>query len=48
GYLPNNCLVNYYLDGSSKMGFHSDDTSQLADGTGVAILSLGGGSRYAL
>ena len=40
GYLPNNCLVNYYLDGSSKMGFHSDDTSQLADGTGVAILSL--------
>lgn len=41
GYMPNNCLLNYYLDGNSKMGFHSDDTSQLATGTGVAILSLG-------
>lgn len=41
GYLPNNCLINYYLNGNSKMGFHSDDTSQLEAGTGVAILSLG-------
>lgn len=41
GYMPNNCLLNYYLDGTSKMGFHSDDTSQLAKGTGVAIISLG-------
>lgn len=41
GYMPNNCLLNYYLDGASKMGFHSDDISQLAKGTGVAIISLG-------
>lgn len=41
GYVPNNCLLNYYLNGNSKMGFHSDDISQLAKGTGVAILSLG-------
>ncbi len=38
---PNNCLLNYYLDGNSKMGFHSDDVSQLDKGTGVAIISLG-------
>ncbi|WP_227430676.1 alpha-ketoglutarate-dependent dioxygenase AlkB [Psychrobacter sp. I-STPA6b] len=37
----NNCLLNYYLNGNSKMGYHSDDTSQLACGTGVAIVSLG-------
>lgn len=41
GYMPNNCLLNYYLNGSSKMGFHSDDVSQLAEGTGVSIVSLG-------
>lgn len=41
GYMPNNCLLNYYLDGTSKIGFHSDDTSQLVKGTGVAIISLG-------
>lgn len=21
GFVPNNCLINYYLDGSSKRGF---------------------------
>ena len=26
---PNNCLINYYLDGKSKMGFHSDQTDIL-------------------
>lgn len=41
GYVPNNCLLNYYFDGNSKMGFHSDDISQLVKGTGVAIISLG-------
>ena len=41
GFLPNNCLLNYYPDGQSSMGFHSDDTEELADGTGVAIVSLG-------
>ncbi|WP_445458006.1 alpha-ketoglutarate-dependent dioxygenase AlkB [Flavobacterium sp. HNIBRBA15423] len=38
---PNNCLINYYLDGKSKMGFHSDQTDILFNGTGVAIVSLG-------
>jgi len=37
----NNCLLNYYQSGNSTMGFHSDDTSQLEPGTGVAIISLG-------
>ena len=41
GFEPNNCLINYYLDGKSKMGFHSDQTDILEDGTGVAIVSLG-------
>jgi alkylated DNA repair dioxygenase AlkB len=41
GFIPNNCLVNYYLDGKSKMGYHSDRTDILADNTGVVIISLG-------
>jgi alkylated DNA repair dioxygenase AlkB len=41
GFKPNNCLINYYLDGKSKMGFHSDQTDILAENTGVAIISLG-------
>ena len=38
---PNNCLINYYLDGKSKMGFHSDQTDILEENTGVAIVSVG-------
>jgi alkylated DNA repair dioxygenase AlkB len=41
GFKPNNCLINYYANGSSKMGFHSDQTDILEQGTGVAIISLG-------
>lgn len=41
GFRPNNCLINFYRDGSSKMGFHSDQTDILEPNTGVAILSLG-------
>lgn len=41
GFTPNNCLINYYLDGKSKMGFHSDKIDILSPETGVAILSLG-------
>ena len=37
----NNCLLNHYPDGRSKMGFHSDDTSELVAESGVAIVSLG-------
>jgi alkylated DNA repair dioxygenase AlkB len=41
GFLPNNCLLNFYKDGNSSMGFHSDSTDELAEGSGVAIVSLG-------
>lgn len=41
GFEPNNCLINYYLDGRSKMGFHSDQTDILVEGTGVVIVSVG-------
>lgn len=41
GWLPNNMLGNWYPDGKSKMGWHSDDVSILEENTGVAILSLG-------
>lgn len=41
GYLPNNCLINYYTGWDSKMGFHSDQVELLEDGTGIAIISLG-------
>jgi alkylated DNA repair dioxygenase AlkB len=40
-FLPNNCLINYYLDGDSSMGYHSDSSKELSTGTGVAIISLG-------
>lgn len=40
-FRPNNCLINYYLDGKSKMGFHSDQTDILSANTGVVIVSLG-------
>ncbi len=41
GFRPNNCLLNFYEDGGSTMGYHSDSTEELAPGTGVAIVSLG-------
>jgi len=41
GFEPNNCLLNYYLDGKSKMGYHSDQTDILEDETGIAIVSIG-------
>jgi len=41
GFTPNNCLINYYTDGRSKMGFHADQTDILEEGTGVAIVSVG-------
>lgn len=41
GFLPNNCLMNYYMDGNSSMGFHSDSAEALVPDTGVVIISLG-------
>lgn len=40
-FKPNNCLINYYLNGKSKMGFHSDQTDILHENTGVVIISIG-------
>ncbi|MGE3635023.1 MAG: alpha-ketoglutarate-dependent dioxygenase AlkB, partial [Sandaracinaceae bacterium] len=37
----NNCLLNYYPDGRSRMGFHADAEAGIVPGTGVAIVSLG-------
>ncbi len=41
GFEANNCLINYYADGSAKMGYHSDQTDILAPDTGIAIVSVG-------
>lgn len=38
---PNNCLLNYYVDGNSSIGFHSDSAQNLVADTGVAVVSLG-------
>ena len=40
GFEPNNCLINYYIEGKSQMGFHSDQTDILELNTGIAIVSL--------
>lgn len=41
GFLPNNCLVNYYPDGDHYISFHSDQDLDMEENTGVAIISLG-------
>jgi alkylated DNA repair dioxygenase AlkB len=41
GFEPTSCLINYYVDGRSKMGFHSDEIDNLEDGTKIIIISLG-------
>jgi alkylated DNA repair dioxygenase AlkB len=41
GFEPNSCLINYYLDGRSKMGFHSDEIDNLETDTQIIIISLG-------
>jgi len=45
GFLPNNCLLNYYPNGDSTMGYHSDSAHEFKLGTGVVIISLGS-ERY--
>ena len=37
-----NCLINFYPEASSSMGFHSDSYEHLEPGTTVSIISLGG------
>lgn len=41
GFKPNNCLINYYKDGTSKMGYHADQIDILEENTGISIISLG-------
>lgn len=41
GFRANNCLINYYQDGKSTMGYHSDQTDVLVENTGIVIISLG-------
>jgi len=41
GFRPNNCLLNYYENGNSKIGFHGDTIKMLEPDTGIAIVSLG-------
>lgn len=40
-YRPNNCLINYYNESFSRMGYHSDQIEILEPNTGILILSLG-------
>jgi alkylated DNA repair dioxygenase AlkB len=41
GFEPNGCLLNYYVDGEAKMGFHSDQRVRMSPDSAVLILSLG-------
>lgn len=41
GFVPNNCLINFYYDSNSKMGFHSDQIDILYKNTGIVIFSFG-------
>ena len=41
GHPITNILVNYYQDGDSTMGWHSDSAEGIAAGTTTSILSLG-------
>ncbi len=41
GWVPDNCLLNLYVDGRSTMGLHADATEGLMPGSGIAIVSLG-------
>lgn len=41
GFMPTNCLMNYYPTGRHSLGWHSDDVEILQPGTGIAIVSLG-------
>lgn len=41
GFKANNCFLNYYENGKSRMGWHGDTTHFLVEETGIAILSIG-------
>ncbi|MFT5430673.1 MAG: alkylated DNA repair dioxygenase AlkB [Myxococcota bacterium] len=41
GFVPTNCLMNYYPTGRHSLGWHQDDIDILRPKTGIAIVSLG-------
>lgn len=41
GFTPNNCLINYYYNNKSKMGYHSDQTNILDKESNIVIFSFG-------
>jgi len=41
GFTATNALLNHYPTGEHTIGWHSDDTTILAPGTPIAIVSLG-------
>ncbi len=41
------CLLNFYLDGSQGMSWHSDDEKDLAPGASIASLSFGAERKFA-
>lgn len=41
GYGSNNLLMNFYKTKDSSMGYHSDMTDILEEGTGIIIISFG-------
>lgn len=45
GFVPNNCLINFYYDNKSKMGFHSDQIDILYKNSDIVIFSFGS-SRF--
>lgn len=45
GHPINNCLANYYPDGNSSMGFHSDSAERVVPGTTTSVVSLGASRR---
>lgn len=42
----NSCLLNYYLDGTEGMGWHSDDEKELGVNPVIASLSLGAERKF--
>merc|ERR1712048_1429417 len=41
GFSPNSCLLNFYPDGDSTLGFHSDQVDKMEGDTGICIVSVG-------
>lgn len=44
----NACLLNYYPDGNSGMGWHSDNEPELVKASSIASLSFGAARKFSL